>query len=265
MATDDSLAGETNAEDGSRGGEGGEGEATQQGGSGGLDHEAFKGMMTETLGPAFEQIGQVLGSVDQRLSGLESSKPSGNDTTGGGGSDDELQELLKEPVQKIVAEESRKTYGTLMGPMVADRRSAYTAEAKTAIDEEYGDGTWDEVFEDEVKGILDGFPPEGQMRKTGVQAAVAQVVGQHAKDLFGKFQENTKKREAATTDYRRLPPGREQPTQRGLSPDEQLLVKSMQDAGVEDVDEKSYAAAKAGGTTLAAWRASRKGGGANAG
>lgn len=232
----------------------------------------LEGPITEILGPAFGEMGKVFQGMDQKLQALDAKI--GSSEAGGEVEDKDIQDLLKDPKGVISAEVKEQLkggdYSGLTEAVVADRVTQLTREAKTEIDEQFGPGTWEEEFQEEVDGIIKVYPLKLKAQQPGkaVESAVAQIMGQKFNSLSEKKVTNKSESGKGGGDYKGLSPGRRPPTAKPkLSEDEVALIEGMKRAGIEDVDEETWLKDREVGPTLADYRASLKkaGGNANAG
>lgn len=194
--------------------------------------------------PAFGEIGRAIKGLSDRMDQSEQARVAGSDD------DDpnlEIQEFLRDPDAKITAkvEEGLQKQGPLWDAVLAGKREDHFRDQKSLVDDRFGDGAWDEHFNETVRAIVGKYPAQFQLESAGAASAVAQVIGQKYETLRDLETTHTKKAEKANRDYKSIGSSRGSPRKPTLSDEESEFIDELRRAGVDDVSEELYMKQKA--------------------
>jgi hypothetical protein len=218
-------------------------------------NEQITKSLEESLSPVMGEIGKAVRATNERIDNL-SEKPKEEDPN------EKIQALLENPDDVIAEHIARFTEKDkpLIGAIVADRRATHERAEEAEFDTEYGEGKYKELIAPVANGMLDNYPAQFLVQRSGVAAVVAQVKGGMVNELVKLKVENDSKKEAERkNEYSSIGSGRPTPDpKRGLNDDEKLLLEKFSEAGFDDMDEKAYLKSKNTEPTLSGYLKSIK-------
>lgn len=217
-----------------------------------VDRAELKAIAEETFGPLAGEMAGALKHISGELEGLkakQTEKISAEDAERA-----KMEALLSDP-EKMIDERVRKevaeTTGPLFHTLLRDSQDRFERTQKVAIEDEFGEGVWEEFFKEPVADMLKTFPAKLRGEEAGYAAAVNQVKGSMYSDLKGKAKEaeKVKAEKAKARDFQVLPDGRAVPPKGHLNDDEEKYLAALNDHGFA-AKKEDYLASKGMGNTL---------------
>ncbi len=219
----------------------------------------------KAFGPLFQQIGQTVGQINQRMDSMEKAgapeepQLKDEDSKFGNAKVDALLEDPEEFVRKLAAEQTVGTTGPLFQSLLADKQRAVLRDMKAETDTKFGDGIWDSEFASEVGAVLDSFPVQLKSSEGHIRSAVQGVMGSKIDMLLeaGNKTAAAQKKEIDsrqnTGDYSPLGPGRAPPVAGKLSPDDKEFIKYIKDRDDPEYSEAQHIQSMTRGNTEDDW------------
>jgi hypothetical protein len=198
--------------------------------------------VNDALAP-FQQTIQNLAEQVQALSQAKETQPD-NQPNGLDGGDDATR-LLTDPnkvIDERVAEAIKSRVDPAVRVILGDRGTDLLEAHRTEIDENFGEGAWDELVKPELEGAIKDLPAEVQASKGHMRILVNAIKG--AK--LDEFRERLDKRDKEDTSVRRgAPPrmlgeGRPRPREPELAADLKEIMADWERATGEKPNPKDW-------------------------
>jgi hypothetical protein len=158
-----------------------------------------------------------------------------------------FQELYQDPDGYINKQASAAAIQQLqrLGPhlklQAEQSRDVLVEQQKSQVNKEYGEGTWEDLFEDGFKNVLENMPLEMQASKDHVDSAVSAILGGMVRnpEMLSKLEERrteVRKRQSAPSMMSGV---RSAPRGTGLNDEEKEFLASLERSGMK-MDPKEY-------------------------
>lgn len=241
MPPDDTLFSESTPKSGDQS-QNGSAQGTPQDGQSGAQDAAditaqFETAAEKAFGPLFQNMASTLQTIEQRLSTLEQS-PGDDETQNQQPSSDAETELVNDP-SGFVETRAKKAAAEVVAPLfqniAEDKFNSMEASVKAEVDQQFGEGAFDEIFREDARRVISSLPVEMRASENHYRSAINGIKGMKWNDLQARF---SKTKEAHETEQRRnqfrpLDGGRSRPGPGQLSEEEVQYLGDLSRHGIE--------------------------------